>query len=165
MSPTPPATPSGFTLYPAPPARLTGRSYLEENSPVASNTVDEMTARLELQNMHLRQQNKVLRKQNLDYRELIDTYRECYNKGNESLEHSRAVLNAIERIAEIVRADISSYEAAKGDVRRAERSAARDWKRFAIENASIGIDVDEVVKNIDTMEITIYPYRADPDMI
>lgn len=122
-------------------------------------------ALLELENTHLRQQNKVLRRQNLDYRGLIENYRACHEKGDDNTEHSKAMLSAVERLAQIIRTDITSYEEASGDVRRAERLAALDWKRFAMENASIGIDVDEVVKYMDTMEITIYPYKQDPNMI
>lgn len=114
---------------------------------------------------HLRQQNKVLLKQNSDYRELIQEYRECCDRAAESTEHSKQLLDVIEQIALTVKSDINSYEAARGAVGRAERAAMRDWKRFAIENASIGIDVDEVARDLDTMEITVYSYEADRNMI
>lgn len=122
-------------------------------------------ALLDLENTHLRQQNKVLLKQNLDYRELIQEYRDCCDKAAESTAHSKELLDVIEQIALTLKSDINSYEAARGSVRRAERAAIRDWKRFAIENASIGIDVDEVAQDLDTIKITVYPYAADPNMI
>jgi hypothetical protein len=164
-SPTSPATLSGFTLFPTPPAPLSQRPCLDQKAPVPSKAVDERMALLDLENTHLRQQNKVLFKQNLDYRELIQEYRDCCDKAAESTAHSKELLDVIEQIALTLKSDINSYEAARGSVRRAERAAIRDWKRFAIENASIGIDVDELAQDLDTMEITVYPYAADPNMI
>ncbi|KIM96634.1 hypothetical protein OIDMADRAFT_58213 [Oidiodendron maius Zn] len=55
ISPTSPASLSGFNLFPEAPAPLAERAYLEKRSPVASKAVDERMALLELENTHLRQ--------------------------------------------------------------------------------------------------------------
>jgi hypothetical protein len=156
---------SGFSVYPISLALLAERPCLEQKVSAALTILDERIALLELENTHLWQQNKVLYKQNSDYRGLIQEYEGCCDKASEGVKHSKAVVDAIERITIDINANIESYETARGDVRRAERMAIRDWRRFAIENASIGIDVDKVAGEMDTMEITVYPYMADPNMI
>ena len=125
-------------------------------------------ALLELENTNLRQQNKVLYRQNSDYRKLVEEYRACQEKANEGMESIKGAKEAIKRITHFVTANVKIYETAKVNVRRTEKEAIRDQKRFVDENATIGVEVEKVVKDImkeHAMEITVYPYKGDPNMI
>jgi hypothetical protein len=126
-------------------------------------------ALLELENTNLRKQNKVLYKQNSDFRELIQEYKACNEKANDCMGRIEAARDAIGRITQDVTVEVKTYEMAKASVRRAERVATREWKKFVNENASMGIEVEEVVRDIITenaMEITVaYPYQDGGNMI
>ena len=125
-------------------------------------------ALLERENANLRQQNKVLHRQNLDYKKLVQEYRACSEKANEGIESIKGGREAVQWVTQTVTADVEEYELARASVRRTEREASRDWKRFVDENAALGIDVGEVVRDIlkeYAMEITVYPYKGDPNMI
>jgi hypothetical protein len=135
---------------------------------LVSKAVEERMALLELENTNLRQQNKVLYRQNLDYSKLLEEYRACQEKANEGMESIKGTKKAIERIIQIVTADVKIYEKARVNVRRTEKEANRDWKRFVDENATLGVEVEKVVEDIireHAMEITVYPYKGDPNMI
>lgn len=156
---------SGFPVFQVPPAPLAERPCLQQKFTASSAILEERITLLEQENRQLRHEHKVLYKQISDHRRLIREYEGCLDKVDDHTEHSKAVVDAIERIAVDINSNIESYETARGDVQRVERAVARDWRRFAIENASIGIDVDKVAKDTDSMEITIYPYKSDPTMI
>jgi hypothetical protein len=141
---------------------------LEQELPLVSKAVEERMALLELENTNLRQQNKVLYRQNSDYRKLVEEYRACQEKANEGIESIKGAKEAIERITQSVTADVKMYETARINVRRVEKEASRDWKRFVDENAALGVEVEKVAEDImreHAMEITVYPYRGDPNMI
>lgn len=127
-------------------------------------------ALLELENTNLRQQNKVLYRQNSHYRKLFEGYRACQEKANEGMESIKGAKEAIERITQTITAGVKMYEKARVNVRRTEKEASQDWKRFVDENAILGVEVENVAEDIireheHAMEITVYPYRGDPNMI
>ena len=125
-------------------------------------------ALLQLENTNLQQQIKVLYKQNSDYRELVQEYKACHERAGNGMERIKAARAAIDRITQDVTADVKAYEMARASVRRAERTTYRDWKKFVNESAAMGIEVEEVVKDImrdHSMEITVYPYQENRNMI
>ncbi len=125
-------------------------------------------ALLELKNTNLRQQNKVLYRQNSHYRKLFEEYRACQEKANEGMESIKGAKEAIERITQFITANVKMYEKARANVRRTEKEASLDWKRFVDKNATLGVEVEKVAEDIireHAMEITVYPYRGDPNMI
>jgi hypothetical protein len=135
--------------------------FLEREPPLFSKEIEETRA-LKLEISNLRQQNKVLYKQNSDYRELLQEYKACHEKANGGMENIKAIKETLEMVVQDI-TDIEIYEIAKNGVRRAERTARRDWKRFVDENAVMGVDVNEVEKAVtmeDAMEITVYPYQG-----
>lgn len=84
------------------------------------------------------------------------------------MESIKGAKEAIERITQFVAADIKMYETERFNVRRTEKEASQDWKRFVDENAALGVEVEKVAEDIireHVMEITVYPYRGDPNMI
>jgi hypothetical protein len=125
---------------------------------LASKT-KERIAILELENTDLRQQNKVLYKQVSDYRELLQEYKTCYEKANITMERIKAARDTVEGIAQAITADIRLYEGSSHNARKLERATIKDWRRFVKENASLGLEVREVVKAIlreHAMEITVF---------
>lgn len=74
----------------------------------------------------------------------------------------------LEELTEAIRADSEVFEAARSKVRRLEKSTIKNWKRFVDANARVGVEVDKVVEQIveeHAMDITVYPYKKDPNMI
>jgi hypothetical protein len=135
---------------------------------LVSKAVEEKMALLELENTNLWQQNKVLYRQNLHYRKLFEEYRACQEKANEGMESIKGAKEAIERITQLVTADVKRYETARVNVQRTEKEASWDWKRFVDENATLGVEVEKVAEDIireHAVEIIVYPYRGDPNMI
>ena len=125
-------------------------------------------ALLELENTNLRQQNKVLYRQNSHYRKLFEEYRACQEKANEGMESIKGAKEAIERITQSITAVVEMYETARVNVRGTEKEASLDWVRFVDENATLGVEVEKVAEDIireHYMEINVYPYRGDPNMI
>jgi pyruvate formate-lyase activating enzyme-like uncharacterized protein len=141
---------------------LSERQNIEREPPSVFKDIEEKMALVVLENTHLRQQNKVLYKQNSDYRELVQEYKACYGEVNGAMENVKAAKEAMELITQDVTANVKTFEAARARVQRAERISSREWKKFVNEYAMMGIEVDEVVKDVmdhDTEEITVYPYQ------
>jgi hypothetical protein len=76
------------------------------------------------------------------------------------MENIKAIKETLEMVVQDI-ANIEIYKIAKNGVRRAERTARRDWKRFVDENAMMGVDVNKVEKTVtmeNAIEITVYLY-------
>lgn len=159
---------SGFTLAPSPPASLERRRYVEQKPPLVPKNIEERLTRLELENSNLRQANDVLYKQNLDYKGLLEEYRAFKEKAGARIDRCMGSVEVLEEVMEAIRANAKDFGTARTRLQRFERSAIKDWKRFVDVSAREGVKVDKVVEKIveeHAMDITVYPYKKDPNMI
>jgi hypothetical protein len=147
---------------------LKERQYQEQKPKPISNTLEERLTELELENANLREQSSVLYKQNSDYRRLVQGYRACLGKVNRGIERIMGAREAMDQITQAVKDDVKVYQEAVSNVLGIEKEAIRDWIRFVDVNARIGVKVKEVVNDIveeHAVDITVYPYKSDPNMI
>jgi hypothetical protein len=106
-----------------------------------------------------------LYRQNSDYKDLLQEYRTNYKELFDSVSRITDSVDVFERLNGTVR---SKAKACQENIRRAEKGAIKDWKRFVETSKSEGVKVDKVVADIikdHTTEITVYPYKRDRNMI
>jgi hypothetical protein len=158
ISPKAPPSLSGFTLSPTPPAPLPQRQSLDK-PPLVSKEITERLSLLENENNKLRQENKVLYKQSSDYKDLVQEYQTSHENTNDSIERIKAARETIEQIIRDVTTEIKAYENTKAKIWKIEKIANRDWQRFISDNTILGIEVEEIIKDIiekHAVEIKVY---------
>ena len=120
---------------------------------------------MKLENKNLLQAKEVLYKQNSDYSDLLQEYRTNYKELIDFVSRITDSVDVLERLSGTIR---SNTRLSQDNVRRAEKEASRDWKRFVETSKSKGWEVDKVVASIvkdHTTEIMVYPYKKDRNMI